>query len=162
MHRLRIYLDTSVISLLFQDEAGERQEVSRDFFLNIVSPRIHDVFISAVVLEEISRTPDLKRREAMVNIVRAYQLPLLAFDPADDVLLRLASLYIELGIIPSNKRRDALHVAVATIHEMDMLATWNYRHLAGVDREARIALANVSSGFTKPLRLITPLEVAYP
>jgi predicted nucleic acid-binding protein len=162
MPRLKLYLDTSAISLLFQNEAAERQAITRDFFQNVVEPRLHDISISAVVLDEIGRTVVLERRTAMLDLVARLRLPLLEIDPLDDAIRRLADLYIQLHIVPPGKRRDALHVAIATVHERDILVTWNYRHLAGVDREARIARVNVSEGFTKPLRLVTPMEVAYP
>lgn len=162
MHRLKLYLDTSAISLLFQDHGSERHEVTCDFFRNIVEGGVHDVFISSVVLDELNRTPDEERRLEMLKAVRRLGLTLLEFDLEDDAIYRLAELYSELRIVPVSKREDALHLAIATIHEMDMLVTWNYRHLAGIEREARVARANVSEGFTKPLRLITPLEVAYP
>lgn len=51
MRPLSLYLDTSTISLLFQTDAGERHEVTRAFFENVVKTRRHNVFISDVVME---------------------------------------------------------------------------------------------------------------
>ena len=72
---------------------------------------------------------------------------------------RLADRYLAQGIIPATKREDALHVAHATVHGLDILLSWNFRHLANVRREGLIAAVNQQEGYRHALRLLSPLEV---
>jgi hypothetical protein len=57
------------------------------------------------------------------------------------------------------KREDALHVAHATVHGLDILLSWNFKHLANVRREGLIAAMNQQEGYWHALRLLSPLEV---
>ena len=52
-----------------------------------------------------------------------------------------------------------LHVAICTVNEVDVLVSWNFRHLANVHRERRIAMVNESWGYVYPLRIASPPEV---
>ena len=61
--------------------------------------------------------------------------------------------------IPAAQREDALHVAYATVHGLDILLSWNFKHLANVRREALIAAINQREGHGHTLRLLSPLEV---
>ena len=44
---------------------------------------------------------------------------------------------------------------------MDVLLSWNFRHLANINKEAQIQAVNILEGYSKPLRMVTPLEVIY-
>ena len=55
--------------------------------------------------------------------------------------------------------RDAAHIALATVHEMDILLSWNCRHLANAAIQARLRRLVEASGFTLPV-LCTPEELA--
>lgn len=86
---------------------------------------------------------------------------ILDIEPEMKEIKRLAQFYIKHGIFPERKLEDALHVAIATVNQMDILLSWNYRHLANVNKERKIHIVNFQEGYAKPFRLITPMEVAY-
>jgi len=44
---------------------------------------------------------------------------------------------------------------------MDVLLSWNFKHLANVNREEKIHMVNMEAGYRYPLRLLSPLEVVY-
>jgi predicted nucleic acid-binding protein len=156
----RIYLDTSVISHLFHEDAPESQAATVELFENAIAPRVYDVFISGLVVDELRRTNDAERRKALLDVIPRYGLTLLP--EGTEEIDRLAQCYMDHGIIPADKIEDALHVAYATVFEMDILVTWNYRHLAKVKTATLIALVNSAEGYARPLRLLTPLEVLAP
>ena len=56
--RNKIYLDTSVISFLYADDAPEKQEITIDFFDNFIKTGIYQAIISEFVLQEIENTGD--------------------------------------------------------------------------------------------------------
>ena len=62
--------------------------------------------------------------------------------------------------IPQTKLDDATHAAVATIHRLDALISWNLRHLANYKKMEQINKVNMENGYTKRLDLITPMEVS--
>ena len=59
----------------------------------------------------------------------------------------LAELYLAHGAIPVRQRDDAFHVAYATVFAMDILLSWNFKHLANVRRESLIAEINRAAGY---------------
>ena len=71
----------------------------------------------------------------------------------------LAELYLSRDAMPPAKINDAIHVAFATVHEMDILLSWNFKHLANVNKEARVSALNAEAGYRRGLRLTSPLEV---
>ena len=156
MKKLRIYLDTSVINFLFADDAPDFRRVTEDFFAQHASK--YDLFISAVVQLEIGRTPAGQRRQQLFDVLRQYPIGMLA-DEAHSEIEELADVYLLRGVIPASKREDALHVAYATVCQMDILLSWNFKHLANVRREALIVAVNQELGYRYPLRLLSPLEV---
>jgi predicted nucleic acid-binding protein len=158
MRKLRIYLDTSVINFVFADDAPEKRDATRDFFARYVATQHYDVAVSAVVLAEIERTADITHRQELLGVVAEYGIKELAVDPLDEVTT-LADAYIEQGVLPAKSYDDALHVALCTVNEIDVLLSWNYTHLANVNKERRILAVNQANGYLYPLRIVTPLEV---
>jgi len=73
----------------------------------------------------------------------------------------LAEVYINKGIIPKVKIEDALHIAYAVVFEMDVLLSWNFKHLANIKKEKDVLLTNMENGYNYPIRIITPMEVDY-
>jgi hypothetical protein len=161
MRKYKIYLDTSVINFLFADDAPEKKEVTVDFFSGVVNQNIYEIFISPIVVDEINKTRDDIKRQKLLDVIREFNIPLIDINSQREEIEKLASLYINSKIIPVNKLEDALHVAIATVFEFEILLSWNYKHLANVNKERLILLVNVSEGYSKPFRLITPMEVSY-
>ena len=156
MKKLRIYLDTSVINFLFADDSKEFCQVTKDFFA-VYADR-YDLFVSQIVLLEINRTPDSTHRNRLSKVIRDYAIKVLPDDDANQIK-KLADLYTKKGVIPANKMEDALHVAYATVCKMDILLSWNFKHLANINKEAKILAVNNEEGYHYPLRLLSPLEV---
>ena len=48
---------------------------------------------------------------------------------------------------------------MSTIYEMDVLLSWNFRHLANLKRERKVLSLNIQEGYMKVLRIVTPMEV---
>ena len=161
MRKKSIYLDTSVINFLFADDAPEKRDLTIEFFDNYVLSGVYDVWISPIVLDEIQETKDDFKRARLLESVQKYELAILDIEENNEDIRALARLYIQGRIIPEKKLEDALHVAIATVNEFDILLSWNFRHLANVNKEARIQAVNLQSGYIKPLRLLTPMEVIF-
>ncbi|MDM8560762.1 hypothetical protein [Candidatus Parabeggiatoa sp. HSG14] len=74
---------------------------------------------------------------------------------------QLANAYLDNKILPPKALYDAQHVAIATVNELDFVVSWNLRHIANVHRQKKVNAINMLNGYTKPLQLITPMEVSY-
>jgi predicted nucleic acid-binding protein len=158
MNKLKIYFDTSVINFLFADDAPEKRDITIEYFNNYVRMNKYEHFISKVVVDEILRTTDENQRNQLLNVIEEFNLSFLPLEPEESIN-ELAILYIKKGIIPEKKLDDALHVSISTIHNIDILLSWNYKHLANVNKEKQILIANLENGYFKTPRLTNPMEV---
>lgn len=110
------------------------------------------LFTSLEVLDECGRGDEemsSKRHKLMGG------LPLL---PATDASIHLAAKLIEAGIIPTKAASDALHIALASVHEMDYLVTWNFRHIANPFLREHLRKAISTEGFKMPV-MCSPEEL---
>lgn len=76
---------------------------------------------------------------------------------AEPAVNGLADAYINQSVVP---RYDALHIAFASVNELDFVVSWNLRHIANVHRQEKVQAVNLMNGYTKPIQLITPMEVS--
>ncbi|MBN1182112.1 MAG: type II toxin-antitoxin system VapC family toxin [Bacteroidales bacterium] len=158
--KFNIYLDTSVPNFLFADDSPEKRDITIDFFENFVRLGLYNSYISPVVIAEIENTSDSKKRTDLLNIIEKYPIELLEYTDNEAIEIQeLAEKYIEHEIIPEKKFADALHIAISVIKRMDYLVSWNYKHLANVNREHRVKILNWELGYRVDLRIITPLEL---
>jgi len=152
MKKLKIYIDTSVWNFIYADDAPEKKEITLQFFERIDQ---FDIFVSNIVIEEIEQADD-KKRNLLEMLLAEYKPTVLEMN---DEIIKISNVYIDRGIITPKKRNDALHIAYTTFYEIDILLSWNYRHLANIFKKKKIQIANLEEGYDKPLELITPLEV---
>ncbi len=107
------------------------------------------------MLEELEAAPDARRSEIEMLWQEINPTSLAVTQEARD----LALLYLKHKALPARSAADALHVALTTLHRMDALVSWNFKHLANLNRRSKLASVNLSQGYTHPLELVTPLEV---
>ena len=156
MKKLRIYLDTSVINFLFAEDAPDFRRVTEEFFSRHATK--YEMFTSEVLLVEVDADPNPAHRNLLRQVLQAQPIALLPEDRRGEIE-RMAGFYLAERIIPQGKLDDAFHVGYATVFEMDILLSWNFKHLANLRREARIVAVNVREGYRHPLRIVSPLEV---
>jgi hypothetical protein len=158
MRRLKIYLDTSVVNFVYADDAPDLQRITVAFFEYYASQ--FDLFVSEVVLQEIGRDPDAVHRGLLEEVLRRHAPVLLDCSRRDEVHA-LVSAYVQHGVFSAAKLDDALHAAYATVYEMDILLSWNFKHLANIRKEGLIQVLNTEQGYRHPLRIVSPTEVEY-
>src|SRR5260370_24576080 len=86
------------------------------------------LFISTVVRSELESAPEPARTE-LRDLLNATQFEELVI--TEECAL-LALRYIDSKILPAKKREDALHVAAATVYNMDVLISCNHQHIPQV------------------------------
>ncbi|MEW6608889.1 MAG: type II toxin-antitoxin system VapC family toxin [bacterium] len=155
MRKLKLYVDTSVWNFYFADDAPEKRDVTKDFF-DLVRKGEYEVFISEVVLKEISDASELKKTQ-LGKLIKSY--PVIELEITEEAV-EMAKSYMAKGILPEKKEDDALHVAIATAAEMDAVVTWNYQHLANLRKAELFHSASLEKGYFKKLEIVTPMEVS--
>ena len=78
--------------------------------------------------------------------------------PIDEEVQMLAGELISKGGVPSSAKADALHIAVAAVHRIDYLLTWNFRHIDNATKKPILRSICVSVGYACP-EICTPMEL---
>jgi predicted nucleic acid-binding protein len=158
MKKLSVYFDTSIINFHFAEDAPEKKAITIEYFERYVRTGTYDHFVSDFVVAELDRTSDKALRKSLLDIIRLFPIQFLPAEPHDEIQ-QLATHYLQSGAIPKRKLDDALHVAICTVHKVDVLLSWNFRHLANVNKERRLMVANIEAGYSFTPRMATPMEV---
>ena len=125
-HDPTIYLDTSIISAYWYKGSN----------VAMLARRLHtrewwdgergyfDVWTSAFAEAELGEGTYREQTDCLKMVGRQ------AYLSANATVWHLMDEIISRGIVPASKPRDAAHLAISTVHEIDYLLTWNYAHLA--------------------------------
>ena len=138
IEKLRLYLETTVFNYYFDVDRDGHEDVLR-LFENIGAGQ-YEGYTSEYVIQELNKAPEPKC-SGMLSLVEKYRLAALDSTPE---IARLGKLYRARGIIPASQHLDSLHVAAASVYELDCVISYNFRHInrnktrilvAGVNRE---------------------------
>ncbi len=150
-----IYIETSIPSYLTARpsrdiRAAAWQQITAQWWGEARDQ--YELFTSALVITEASDGhPEAaaRRLEALQGIAELV---------IDKEIQAFSEKLIAEGGIPEVAKADALHVAVAAVHGMDYLLTWNCRHIDNATRKPIIRAICVASGYFYP-EICTPMEL---
>lgn len=150
-----VYLETSYISYLTGRPSSDllvaaHQKASQDWW----ELRRHAFTLNIsdfVIAEAQDGHPEAAQR----RLQAVDGLCVLTALPAVDAL---AQALLDSEAVPSKARFDALHIAIAAVHGMEYLLTWNFKHIANAEKWASIEVACLQQGFKMP-RICSPLEL---
>lgn len=145
---LAIYLDTSVISALYDSRTPERQKQTQEMWQLLDD---FEVNISEVVMMEIKGWPLLQ--EKSISLFAKFKILQIT-----DESRKLAGEYVAHGVIPGKHYYDALHIAIASVNKMDFLISWNYKHLVKVKTRNMIKFINTQLNYST-IEIIAPPEL---
>jgi len=146
-----VYLETSVISYLAARPSRDlvtaaRQQITRDWWS---TRHRFMLFVSQEVLTEAGAGNPFAAAQRL-SLIAGFQL----LDESDSAPV-LARRLQALKAVPGKAWTDALHLAVAAVHGMDYLLTWDLRHIANARQRPLIERACREAGFSPPL-ICTP------
>lgn len=154
---LKVYLDTSVFNFAIPTQDVPREKEATLKFLEAIKTGKFIAYISQVTIDEILKAGE-KRRNDLFKVVKEISPEEL---PVTDEADTLADSYIESKILPANERNDALHIAVATIHNLDVIISWNFEHMVKLKTRRDVPAINALMNY-KPIEICSPLEVVQP
>ena len=97
------------------------------------------------------------KKSNMLNLIGKYNIQVLNFS---NEARNLADIYVKEGIIPAKYQYDCLHIACATIHDLDYIFSLNFRHINKLKTKNMTGFVNIREGF-KQIIIASPLEVIY-
>ena len=127
MKKLKIYIETSVISHLKAEDVPEKMEITLKLWDDLKAG-LYDVVLSEAVIIELSKCSEHKRN-ILQNYLEQINYELVEItDEADN----LASRYISEGVVPAKCYEDSLHIALASVSGCKVILSWNFKHIVRV------------------------------
>jgi predicted nucleic acid-binding protein len=150
----RIYIETSVISYLAARPSADAVNATRQHFSFQLWQRREalDLLISEAVLTEACVGDGAA---AQLRLSYCAALPLLALPDGVEALVQHL---LRSKAIPAKAYTDAVHIAIASLHSIEFIASWNFRHIAGALPRRNIELALAAFGASVPV-IATPEEI---
>ncbi len=134
----RIYIDTSVVGGYFDEEF---RDATIAFFERLENNEI--IFIISDLLElELINAPQ-KVRELLYN----YSAEKFERIELTEEAVKLADMYVSEGVVGKTSLEDCRHIALATINKVDVLASWNFKHIVNLDRIKGYNSVNLRLGY---------------
>jgi predicted nucleic acid-binding protein len=135
----RIYIDTSVVGGFFDEEF---KEATVKLFNRLENNEI--IFVVSELLDlELVNAP-IKVRE-LLTFYNKDKFERIEF--TEEALL-LAETYITEKVVGKTSLEDCRHIALATIHKVDVLASWNFKHIVNLDRIKGYNSVNLRLGYS--------------
>jgi hypothetical protein len=150
-----VYIETSILGYLTAQPSRDiivaaNIEITREWWNTRRSD--FQLYSSQAVLKETTQG-DAKIASQRLEIFS--NLSLLNLNQS---VLDLAEQFLGRSNLPAKADIDAVHIAVATVHGMDYLLTWNCKHIANAQIQRKLAEISIDFGYELPI-LCTPYEL---
>jgi hypothetical protein len=146
-----VYVETTVFSAFVSERKDAasvyRCEITREWWA--LQAQHYELRTSEAVLSEL-RAGTYPHQQEAVDLAESVE-PLEIVDEA----LSVAEIYVRQRLMPEPCTGDALHLAVASLAEVDFLLTWNIRHLANPNKLEHLGVINRRLGLLTPT-IVTP------
>ncbi|SDF27874.1 hypothetical protein SAMN05421636_1482 [Pricia antarctica] len=134
----RIYIDTSVVGGYFDEEF---KEDTCEFFKRLEGNEI--IFVVSELLDlELIGAPENVR-----ELLHKYPTDKFERLELTEESIKLADKYIAEKVVGQTSLVDCRHIALATINKVDVLASWNFKHIVNLDRIKGYNSVNLKLGY---------------
>lgn len=152
IEKLRLYLETTVFNYYFDEDRQGHEDVLK-LFEAVRSDRF-EIYTSDLVIRELEKAQEPKRTK-MLSLIEDYKPKILE---NSSKAKHLGQLYIENGIIPASHLFDSLHVAIASVYELDCIVSYNFHHINRNKTRFMTASINKEEGYSG-IMIVTAEEV---
>ena len=142
MRKLKVYLDTSVISHLLQEDVPEKMSDTRQLWEMFKAGK-YEVYLSTVTLEEVADCPEPKRSEFRKYLEQIEYTVLGITDEMEIVAHKI----IEMGILTKKSYDDCQHIAAAILAGCDIITSWNFKHIVNVKTARGVKTITTLEGY---------------
>lgn len=151
MRKLKLYLDTSVISYLKQDDSPTRTAETRQFW-NMLEDGVFDVCLSQVTLDEIAKCHEPKR-SLMYGYLANVDFSIVSENVAQETF---AQKIIDAGLLKERDHADCMHIAAAVEANCDCVVSWNFKHLVNIKTIQGVREISIAEG-EKIIDIVSPV-----
>jgi predicted nucleic acid-binding protein len=145
----RIYIDTSIVGGYFDKEFAE---ATTALFERLKNKEVVFV-VSEVLYAELAGAP-----EHVQNLLNEYSDDCFEYIPLSEEAKELANAYIVEKVVGATSLEDCQHIAMATLCKVDVLASWNFKHIVNLTRIKGYNAVNLKKGYTT-LEIRNPKEL---
>ena len=128
MRKTKIYLDTSVVSYLQQEDSPEKTEITNRFWNSLKTRDNIEIFMSDVTFAELNKCHEPKQ-SFLKERLKELDFMLLEKGAESE---QLAKQIIDLGILSEKSHDDCYHIAIAVLEGCNYIVSWNFKHLVNV------------------------------
>ena len=139
MRRLKIYIDTSVIGGYFDNEFSVDTKL---LFEKIVAGNYQ------LVLSDLSERELMNAPDEVKTLLKDLQIFNFEIVPVTDESITLATEYIKEKVVGQTSLDDCIHIATATINKVDLLVSWNFKHIVNIQRIRGYNAINIKNGYS--------------
>ena len=150
MKKLKLYLDTSVVSLLEPSARPEWTAETLELWDCIIDG-MYIPIISDITIGELEKTAEPIKGAIYNHIAKVTTIDAVETDES----LELAEKYIQHGVLKEENRDDCRHIALATIIDADYIVSWNFKHFVNVNTIDKVQAVNKLNGY-KEIKIISP------
>ena len=134
----RIYIDTSVLGGYFDEEF---KEATRSFFERFENNEIIFIVSDLLDVELIGAPKNVK------ELLHNYSADKFERIELTEDAIKLANAYIDEKVVGKTSLEDCRHIAMATINKVDVLASWNFKHIVNLERIKGYNAVNLKLGY---------------
>jgi hypothetical protein len=145
----KVYIDTSVVGGYFDKEF----ELWTKLFFESVSEGRFKIAISELLQTELANAPD-EVKHFLATIPNERKI---IADYNEEARI-LANRYLEANIVGKTSLTDCRHIATASINEIDILTSWNFKHIVNLDKIHLYNGVNLQNGY-RTIEIRTPREL---
>ena len=144
-----VYIDTSVVGGKFDIEF----EFWTNLFFKSVEAGEFKIVISNILKSELEEAPE-NVRSFLNNFPDEHKL----FVEFDETAEKLAQKYISESIVGHKSMTDCRHIAIATVNEIEIVASWNFKHIVNLNKIRLYNGVNLKEGY-RIIEIRTPREI---
>lgn len=145
----RFYIDTSVIGGVFDTEFEGHS--------TILMEKVRLGQIKAVI-SEVTESEIMKARKEIRDFYNSLPKDNIEFVEITEDAVMLADTYITDQVVGKTSRNDCLHIGIATTNRVDILVSWNFKHIVNIYRIRGYNAVNIKLGFPT-LEIRSPKDI---
>ncbi len=153
MERIKIYLDTSVISYLDQKDTPEKMKETQKLW-KLFKEGQYEIYISDIVVSEINKCYMVKRN-VLFDYLKQIDYNMIEID---ENTVELAEKIIDFGFLKRESYDDCRHMAAAILAGCDLIISWNFKHIVNARTIQGIKAVTAYEGY-KGLQIYSPLTL---
>jgi hypothetical protein len=145
----KVYIDTSVVGGYFDEEF----ELWTKLFFKSVQEGKFKIAVSEILHTELTNAPEHVRQ--FLSEISDERIFVAEYN---EEARQLASKYLEANIVGKTSLTDCRHIATATVNEIDILTSWNFKHIVNLDKIHLYNGVNLQNSY-RTIEIRTPREL---